>query len=98
MPCSSRRPPLLPAWRWSRGCSTKSRGIRACRRCGKAVLRGGDVFGAAVNLAARVSAEAYAGEVLGTKPIEDAAREAGIPVAELGPVPLKNVRDLVPLY
>ncbi len=72
--------------------------LRAGMHHGLAVVRGNDVFGAAVNLAARVSAEAYAGEVLGTKPIEEAAREAGIPTAELGPVPLKNVRDLVPLY
>lgn len=72
--------------------------LRAGLHHGIAVVRGNDVFGAAVNLAARVSAEAYAGEVLGTKPIEEAARESGIAVAELGPVPLKNVRDLVPLY
>ncbi len=72
--------------------------LRAGLHHGKAVLCDGDVFGAAVNLAARVSAEAYAGEVLGTKPIEEAAREAGIAVAELGPVPLKNVQGLVPLY
>jgi adenylate cyclase len=77
---------------------TRMPALRAGLHHGKAVLHDGDVFGAAVNLAARVSAEAYAGEVLGTKPIEEAARDAGIPVAELGPVPLKNVRDLVPLY
>ncbi|HVJ14879.1 MAG TPA: YHS domain-containing protein, partial [Polyangiaceae bacterium] len=46
----------------------------------------------------RVAAEAYAGEVLGTEPIAVAARASGIPVAELGAVPLKNVRGTVPLY
>ncbi len=65
---------------------------------GKAVMRDGDVFGAAVNLAARVAAEAYAGEVLGTEAVAAAARAAGIPVAELGRVPLKNVRDSIHLY
>lgn len=77
---------------------TRMPALRAGLHHGRAVARDGDVFGAAVNLAARVSAEAYAGEVLGTKPIEEAARGAGIPVAELGSVHLKNVRDLVPLY
>ncbi len=72
--------------------------LRAGLHHGKAVLRGGDVFGAAVNLAARVAAEAYAGEVLGTDAVATAARAAGIPVAELGWVPLKNVRQSIRLY
>ena len=72
--------------------------LRAGLHHGDAVARSGDVFGAAVNLAARVAAEAYAGEVLGTEPIAAAARDAGIPVAELGAVPLKNVRGAVNLY
>jgi class 3 adenylate cyclase/YHS domain-containing protein len=72
--------------------------IRAGLHHGRAVQRGADVFGAAVNLAARVASEANAGEVLGTEPIAEAARACGIPVAELGPVPLKNVRGTVPLF
>jgi adenylate cyclase len=72
--------------------------LRAGLHHGAAVLRDGDVFGAAVNLAARVAAEAHAGEVLGTEPIASAARDAGIPVAELGSVPLKNVRGEVTLF
>lgn len=65
---------------------------------GEAVDRDGDVYGAAVNLTARVSAEAHSGEVLGTEPIARAARAAGIPVVELGAVTLKNVRRAIPLY
>ena len=72
--------------------------LRAGLHHGTAVERDGDVFGAAVNLAARVAAEAHAGEVLGTEPIAAAARDAGIPVAELGSVPLKNVRGEVTLF
>ncbi len=72
--------------------------LRAGLHHGEAVERQGDVFGAAVNLAARVAAEAHAGEVLGTEPIADAARAAGIPVAPLGNVVLKNVRQSVPLF
>jgi class 3 adenylate cyclase/YHS domain-containing protein len=72
--------------------------IRAGLHHGGAVQRHGDVFGAAVNLAARVVNEANAGEVLGTEPIAEAARACGIPVAELGPVPLKNVRGTIALF
>jgi adenylate cyclase len=72
--------------------------LRAGLHHGEAVQRDGDVFGAAVNLAARVAAEAYAGEVIGTMPIARAARAFGIPVAELGPVPLKNVGTSIPLF
>jgi class 3 adenylate cyclase/YHS domain-containing protein len=72
--------------------------LRAGLHYGSAIEQDDDVFGAAVNLAARVAAEAHAGEVLGTEPIAVAARNAGIPVAELGPVSLKNVRGQVRLF
>lgn len=72
--------------------------LRAGLHHGGAVESDGDVFGAAVNLAARVAAEAHPGEVLGTEPIALAARGLGIPVAELGPVLLKNVKNSVALY
>lgn len=72
--------------------------LRAGLHHGSAVEKDGDVFGAAVNLAARVAAEAHAGEVLGTEPIAAAARGVGIPVAELGDVALKNVRGKVKLF
>jgi adenylate cyclase len=65
--------------------------LRAGLNHGPAVERDGDVFGAAVNLAARVAAEAYAGEVLATEAIAAVAREQGLPVVEIGLVPLKNV-------
>jgi len=65
--------------------------LRAGLHHGPAIERDGDVFGAAVNLAARVAAEAYAGEVLATAAVAAAARERGIPVADIGPVMLKNV-------
>jgi class 3 adenylate cyclase/YHS domain-containing protein len=65
--------------------------LRAGLHHGHAIERDGDVFGAAVNLAARVAAEAYAGEVLSTARIGAVAGERGIPVVEIGAVPLKNV-------
>jgi class 3 adenylate cyclase/YHS domain-containing protein len=71
--------------------------LRAGFHHGPAIERGGDVFGAAVNLAARVAAEAYAGEVLVTEPIAAVARELGLPVVEIGPVALKNVSQATTL-
>jgi adenylate cyclase len=72
--------------------------LRAGLHFGEAVQRGNDYFGAAVNLAARVAAEAYAGEVICTEPIADAAKHQDIPIVELGPVPLKNVRKSMELF
>ncbi len=72
--------------------------LRAGLHHGDAVERDGDVFGAAVNLAARVAAEAHPAEVLGTTPIAAAARDLGIPVVEIGEVSLKNVRKTTFLY
>jgi adenylate cyclase len=67
--------------------------LRAGLHHGPAVERGDDVFGAAVNLAARVAAEAYAGEVLVTGAVAAVARERGLPVVDIGPVALKNVSE-----
>jgi adenylate cyclase len=72
--------------------------LRAGLHHGDAVERDGDVFGAAVNLAARLAAEAHPAEVLGTAPIAEAARGLGIPVVEIGEVALKNVRGTTLLY
>lgn len=72
--------------------------LRAGLHFGDAIRRDGDVFGHAVNLAARVAGEAHAGEVLGTAPIAAAARKVGIAVADLGAVNLKNVSGAVPLF
>ena len=71
--------------------------LRAGLHHGPAIERDGDVFGAAVNLAARVAAEAYAGEVLVTEGIAAVAREQGLPVVEIGLVPLKNVSQATAL-
>jgi class 3 adenylate cyclase/YHS domain-containing protein len=72
--------------------------LRAGLHHGEAVERDGDVFGAAVNLAARVAAEAHPAEVLGTAGIAEAARGIGIPVVEIGEVALKNVRKMTRLF
>lgn len=72
--------------------------LRAGLHYGPTVEKKNDVFGATVNIAARVAAEAHAGEVLSTKAIADAAEQSGIPVIEIGEVLLKNVTGAISLY
>ena len=72
--------------------------LRAGFHHGEAVERAGDVFGAAINLAARVAAHARGGQVLATGRVADAARTAGIAVTDLGRVALHNLRDPIELF
>jgi adenylate cyclase len=60
--------------------------LRAGLHHGVAVERGDDLFGSAVNLAARVAAEARGGQVLATAWVADAARGSGLSVTPLGTV------------
>jgi adenylate cyclase len=64
---------------------------------GAVVAQDGDVYGMTVNLAARISAYAEAGQVVVSE--ETAARAgAGLRFEPLGPVELKNVARPLPLY
>jgi class 3 adenylate cyclase len=67
---------------------------------GSAVERGGDWFGSAVNLAARVAEQARPGEVLMTSATVEAAGKALVPaqVRSRGERALKNLLDPVELY
>lgn len=65
---------------------------------GSAVRRGDDYFGAAVNLTARVAAQAAGGQVICTEPVAEAARQAGIGVVRLGTREFKNVEGEVTIY
>jgi class 3 adenylate cyclase len=65
---------------------------------GPAVERDGDFFGTAVNLAARVAAQAYGGQVLGTSTVAEEARRQGIDVVDLGTFAVKNLADDVRLF
>jgi adenylate cyclase len=71
-------------------------------RCGLAVgdvtLKGGDVFGSVVNLAARVVREAEPGEVLVADPGGDAAGGSPAQLEPVGTRLLKGFADPVPLY
>ena len=65
---------------------------------GPVVERRGDVFGATVNLTARIAAQAYGGQVLGTDVIAEQARRQGVDVVDLGGFVLKNVASEVELF
>ncbi len=72
--------------------------IRVGIHCGAAIETDGDFIGAAVNLAARVAAQAAPGEVLTTADVAIAARERGMRLDELGEHRLRNVARPVLLY
>ena len=72
--------------------------LRAGLHHGEAVERNGAYFGAAVNLAARVTAEASGGRVLAPRGIALAAREQGLPVTSLGKRRLRNLRAAVEIF
>lgn len=73
--------------------------IRVGMHTGSAVERGGDWFGAAVNLAARVSGEASGSQVLLTEQTSRAAGPLeGIELQERGRRPLRNVMEPVVLF
>jgi class 3 adenylate cyclase/YHS domain-containing protein len=65
---------------------------------GEAVERDGDLFGTAVNIAARVAAHAQGGQVLATKGVAEAARQAGIPVMPQGSAAFKNLSEQYELF
>jgi len=73
--------------------------VRVGLHHGPAVERDGDYFGAAVNLAARVSAEASGGEVLLTAQTAALAPDlAGVIYEPRGRQTLRNVREPVELF
>ena len=73
--------------------------VHAGAHTGRAVQRGGDWFGAAVNLAARVSDAARGGELLVTEAMVAAAGDvAGVELDCLGPQAFKNVAAQTAVY
>jgi len=64
---------------------------RAGLHHGSAAERDGDLFGAAVNLTARVAGQAAGGQVLATGTVADVARETGVAVRSIGSFELRNV-------
>lgn len=65
---------------------------------GEAIERDGDVFGTAVNLAARIAGHADGGQVLATTSVADAARQLGIAVSAQGHSTFKNLSEPYELF
>ena len=65
---------------------------------GAVVAQDGDVYGMTVNLAARISSYAGAGQVVVSEETAARAAGAGLRFEPLGPVGLKNVARPLPLY
>jgi class 3 adenylate cyclase len=72
--------------------------LRAGLHHGPVVERDGDLFGATVNLAARVAAHAAGEQVLATAVVADAVGLAGGSVRSVGDVSLRNMAEPVELW
>ena len=72
--------------------------IRAGIHHGPAIGRGGDFFGHAVNIAARITALAGAGDAVVTDAIVPAATGIGLPTTPIGAPVLRNITTAVPLH
>lgn len=72
--------------------------LRAGLHHGPAIARGDDWFGATVNLAARVAAQARGGQLLATAQVARTARQSGVTVTGLGLCRLRNVTAPVELF
>jgi adenylate cyclase len=71
---------------------------RAGAHHGPAMAVDGDYYGATVNLAARVSAQATGGHLLVTEQTAMAARDLGAAISHVGAVTLRNVAQTVDVY
>jgi adenylate cyclase len=72
-------------------------GLHMGLHCGPAIYRGGDYLGATVNLAARVSNQAAAGETLMTQAVAERADDA-VPIEPVGVRMLRGVERPLTLY
>jgi adenylate cyclase len=74
-------------------------GVRVGVHAGPVIHRDGDVFGATVNLAARLAAQAPIGQVLTTETVARAVQEVGgLVVRALGQISFRNVSEPVKVF
>lgn len=72
--------------------------LRTGIACGPVLRRGRDLFGATVNIAARLTAMAAPGDVLATAAVAKAAAERGLTHRALGPTQLRSVAGPIELF
>lgn len=72
--------------------------LRAGLHAGPVVERGGDCFGATVNVAARVAAHARAGQILCTRAVVTALAATPLAFRSLGGVHFKNVHEPLEVF
>ncbi|MBI2161029.1 MAG: YHS domain-containing protein [Candidatus Rokubacteria bacterium] len=73
--------------------------VRIGLNAGRVVERGGEFFGSPLNLTARVTAHARAGQILCTEPVAASTRALGdVELCKLGTVKFKNVSAPVPVF
>ncbi len=73
-------------------------GVRVGIHHGPVVERNGDVFGATVNVAARLTAHAYVGQLLTTDAIVSLLSDEHLKAVALGPTLLRNVLETIDIY
>jgi class 3 adenylate cyclase/YHS domain-containing protein len=74
-------------------------GVRVGIHYGPVVERNGDVFGATVNVAARLTAHAHVGQLLTSDAVaQDLAHHTHLTTVALGPTWLKNVGEPIDVY
>lgn len=71
---------------------------RAGVHAGSVVERYGDVFGATVNLAARIAAQAHGGQLLVSQVVRNQLGDPALSWVDLGDFELRNVTDVVHLF
>lgn len=96
----SRRQPLLSSGVCGAEPRRKSTSLRFALACTMEKLHsaGNNSTALAVNVAARVAAQAAGGQVLGTESVAEAARGAGLAARSLGAISLKNLREPIHLF
>ena len=85
---------LLPACRAERRIPLTRCGLNH----GPVIRRGDDVFGSTVNVAARITAVAKAGQLVATGSIAGIAQANGVSAEALGPVQLRSIAQGMPLF
>ncbi len=72
--------------------------IRAAVNVGEVRIEGGDIFGEAVNIAARIEGKAGAGEIYFSESVLLSMTRSEVPYEEVGPAELKGISGKIRLY